>query len=102
VAKKEIIVSELTRNIFIGKYEPGTGTSYKAIAVRWASEANFNALGSIRVGGWLVVNCNTRLSYLFQGKGMLMDSYIQEKLGGLNADYPYFGDLVRRLVKREN
>ena len=102
MAEKEIIITELTRDISIGKYEPGTGTSYKAIAVRWESEANFNILGEIRAGGWLVVSCNTGLSYLFLGEGTLMDSYIREKLGGLSADYPYFGDLIRRLIGREN
>lgn len=109
--KKEISITELltrtqsiltTGNILIGEYEPGNGINYKAIAIRWPSEENFNALGSIYVPGWLVVNCNTQLSYLFQSKKVLVDDYIQEKLGGLNSDYPYFGDLVRKLIGRPN
>jgi len=107
MAEKEItvrtarIVFPGPDNILIGEYEPGNGTSYKAIAIRWESEANFNELGEIRAPGWLVINCNTRLSHLFQGKGTLVDSYIREKLGGRREDYPYFGDLVRRLMGRE-
>lgn len=84
----------------IGEYEPGNGMNYKAIAVKFPFHSNFNALGRISTG-WLVVNCNTGLAYLFQEKGFLVDDSIQEKLGGLNADYPYFGDLVRKLIFRE-
>lgn len=102
MAKKEMTVGViLPGNILIGEYEPGNGTSYQAIALRWESAANFKTLGRIAPGGWLVVSCNTRLSHLFQAKGMLTDRYIREKLGGLKEDYPYFGDLVRRLIRRE-
>lgn len=85
----------------IGEYEPGNGTSYKAIAIKFPFDSSFNALGSISLGGWLVVNCNTQLAYLFKEKGYLHDSYIQEKLGGLRGDYPWFGDLIRKLLGRE-
>ena len=39
------------------------------------------------------------LSYLFQKEGYLDDSYIKEKLGGFEGDYPYLGDLVRFVLK---
>ena len=96
----DITISSLSKNILIGEYNPGNGTNYKAIGVRWISEKNFNALGSIRLGGWLVVNCNNGRAHLFQGRGLLVDDYIQEKLGGLREDYPYFGDLIRTLISR--
>ena len=103
MAEKEITVTVMPRgNVLIGEYEPGNGTSYKAIAMRWQSAANFKMLGRIAPGGWLVINCNTRLSHLFQVSRMLTDRYIREKLGGLEGDYPYFGDLIRRLIGREN
>jgi len=85
----------------IGEYEPGNGTNYKAIAIKWSSNQYMKALGRVTFG-WLVVNCNTRLAHLFQEKGLLTDDYIQEKLGGLDNDYPYFGNLIRRLIGREN
>jgi len=85
----------------IGEYEPGNGTNYKAILTRWLSSWNVNALGKVTFG-WLVVNCNTKLAYLFQEKGLLTDDFIQEKLGGSADDYPYFGDLIRRLTGRES
>jgi len=92
---------ELNEHILVGEYEPGNGTNYKAIAVRWPSDASFNCLGTINPGGWLIVNCNNGLAYLFKEKGLLADWYIQEKLGGTKEDYPYFGDLVRKLISRE-
>jgi len=97
--KKEIMIYPLG-GALVGEYQQIKGTSYKAIAIRWMSGQDFNAMGSIDPGGFLVINCNTRLAYLFQEKGLLTDSYIQEKLGGLDADYPYFGDLVRKLISR--
>ncbi|TET24092.1 MAG: hypothetical protein E3J76_03615 [Candidatus Aminicenantes bacterium] len=84
-----------------GEYEPGNGTNYKAIMTRWLSGQDLKVLGKVTFG-WLVVNCNTGLAHLFQEKGLLTDDYIQEKLGGLDGDYPYFGDLIRRLIGREN
>jgi len=99
--RKEISIIEMAQgNILTGEYNPGNGTNYKAIAVRWPSEANFNHLGTINPGGWLVVNCNNGLAYLFKEKGLLLDGYIQEKMGGLPSDYPYFGDLIRKLISR--
>jgi len=89
------------KEIRIGEMN-AVGTNYKAIAVRWLSDANFNHLGTINPGGWLVVNCNNGLAYLFKEKGLLADGYIQEKIGGLPEDYPYFGDLVRKLISRES
>jgi len=97
-----IRITELNEHILVGEYEPGNGTNYKAIAVRWPSDASFNYLGSIYSEGWLVVNCNTRLAYLFQEQGVLVDKYIRETLGGTEEDYPYFGDLVRKLISRES
>jgi hypothetical protein len=96
-----IKIIELNKHILVGEYNPGNGTNYKAIAVKWPSGANFNYLGCIYPEGWLVINCNTCLAYLFQRKKMLADPYIQEKLGGAKEDYPYFGDLVRKLISRE-
>lgn len=84
----------------IGEYEPGNGTSYKAIVVKFPFNSSFNVMGRVS-DGWLVVNCNTARSHLFQPEGLLMDRYIREKLGGGPSDYPAFGDLVRKLVYRE-
>lgn len=97
---KEITLSVIPYNILIGECEPGNGINYKAIAVKWTSGENFNVLGAIHAPGWLVINCNTRLSHLFQSKGPLVDDYIKGKLGGKKEDYPYFGDLVRALISR--
>lgn len=88
-------------SIRVGEYNPENGTNYKAVAISWPSEEDFNALGSIDAPGWLVINCNTKLSHLFRAKGLLTNSYIKEKLGGSKGDYPYFGDLVRKLIFRE-
>ena len=88
------------KDIRTAESEPGNGTNYKAVAVRWNDSYDYNALGSIDEG-WLVVNCNTTRSYLFRDKGILVDEYIQEKLGGGKGDYPYFGDLIRKLIGRE-
>ena len=98
--EKNMEITQLNKNILTGEYNPGNGTNYKVIAIRWPSGANFNRLGSINPGGWLVVNCKNGLAHLFQEKGLLADSYIQEKIGGLPEDYPYFGDLVRELISR--
>ena len=89
------IQSEIRR----GHYEPGNGTSYRAIAVRWKSDEYQQILGAVS-DGWLVVSCNTGKAYLFQSHGTLLDEYIQKHLGGYNADYPYFGDLIRELINR--
>ena len=97
--RKEIMIYPLG-GALVGECQQINGTSYRAIAIRWMSGQNFNAMGCIDPGGFLVINCNTRLAYLFQEKGLLVDSYIQEKLGGLSGDYPYFGDLVRELISR--
>ena len=87
-------------NRIIGEYEPGNGTSYTAVAVRWRVDVVMGAMGYIN-DGWLVVSGNSGKAYLFQYKGTLLDEYIQEHLGGFAGDYPYFGDLIRKLVDRE-
>lgn len=107
---KDIIIRKLENGILVGEYEPGNGTNYKAIAVEFPSEDNFNYLGAIRSPGWLVVNCNNGKSWLFQKQGYLADRYVQEKLGSKGKkfkeflerekDYLYLGSLVRRLIGR--
>lgn len=87
-------------NIIIGEYAPNNGYNYKVIAVPWHCDKHMNMLGTVN-NGWLVVNCNNAKSYLFQNHGYLADSYIREKLGGFEDDYPYFGDLVRKVLGRE-
>lgn len=99
---EELSITNLQDNVYLGEWNPGNGTNYKVIAIRWMSDKNFNCLGAIDPMGWLVVNCNNSFSHLFQGSGYLLDSYIREKLGGNSEDYPYFGDLVRKLINREN
>jgi len=84
-----------------GHYEPGNGTSYRAIAVRWRDAEYQQHLGTIS-DGWLVVSCNTGRAYLFQAHEPLADNYIREHLGGLPGDYPHFGNLIRRLINRPN
>jgi len=88
-------------NFKVGEYEPGNGTNYKAMAAEWSSNQYMKTLGRV-TSGWLVVSCNTGSAYLFQEKGLLTDTFIREKLGGFSDDYPYFGDLIRRLIRREN
>lgn len=86
---------------FIGEYEPGNGTRYTAVAVPWQATPDqvMGRLGFVS-DGWLVVSGNSGRAYLFQRHGFLADNHIQEHLGGYDGDYPFFGDLVRRLVNR--
>ena len=77
------------------------GTNYKVIAFPWWDGAGFNLMGSVSPGGWLVINCNTGRAALFQRNGYLANGYIQKHLGGFDGDYPYFGDLVRAVIGRE-
>ena len=86
--------------VYIGDYVPGNGTRYTAVAVRWQFFVSLGVMGCVP-DGWLVVSGNSGKAYLFQAKGPLMDEYIQEHLGGFAGDYPYFGDLIRKLVDRE-
>lgn len=90
-------------NRYIGEYEPGNGTRYTAIAYPWTADSYLmlGALGTV-TDGWLVISGNSGRAALFQKYGTLVDDYIQEKLGGGDGDYPYFGDLIRALVKRSN
>ena len=94
----EILIKE-SNGIRTGHYEPGNGTSYRAIAVHWQNEEYQQMLGRVS-DGWLVVSCNTGKAYLFQANGFLVDDYIWGHLGGLPSDYPHFGDLVRKLIER--
>ncbi len=84
----------------IGEYEPGNGTRYTAVAVRWRFDGLMGRMGCVE-DGWLVVSGNSGKAYLFQHSGTLLDEYIQKHLGGFAGDYPFFGDLVRKLVERE-
>lgn len=82
----------------IGEYEPGNGIRYTAVATLWAAgPVSMGVLGVVS-DGWLVVSGNSGKAYLFQHGGYLIDSYIQENLGGSPDDFPYFGDLVRLMV----
>ena len=91
----------LSGETYIGEYEPGNGTRYTAIAVPWRATPDqvMGSLGFVS-DGWLVVSGNSGRAYLFQRGGYLVDNTIQEHLGGFDGDYPYFGDLVRRLLNR--
>lgn len=93
------IIKEMPDGIRTGHYEPGNGTSYRAIAVRWRNAEYQQALGLVE-DGWLVVSCNTGQAHLFQREGALLDEYIQKHLGSGLGDYPHFGDLVRALIGR--
>ena len=86
---------------YIGEYEPGNGTRYTAVAVPWRATPSktMGKLGFVS-DGWLVVSGNSARAYLFQRAGPLTDDYIRKHLGGYPGDYPYFGDLVRRLINR--
>lgn len=89
------------KQIRIGEYEPGNGTRYTTVAIPWHDHESLimGCLGTVS-NGWLVVSGNTGKAYLFQREGFLLDTYIQEHLGGSFGDYPHFGDLVRKLVDR--
>lgn len=90
----------LPHGIRLGEYEPGNGTNYKVVAIPWNHDISLSSLGRVSQG-WLVINCNTQRASLFQKEGILVDVYIQEKLGGFPGDYPHFGDLVRHILERE-
>lgn len=96
---QRIFIREARGGVRLGHYEPGNGTSYRAIAVPWADEEYQQALGTVS-DGWLVVSCNSARAYLFQRGGFLLDEYIADHLGGGSGDYPHFGDLVRALLER--
>jgi len=98
--EKMKIREQVRSGMRVGEYCPGNGIRYLVIAVPWNSEDHNNLLGSIYPGGWLVINCNTKLAYLFQKDGPLADWYIREKLGGSEEDYPYIADLVRAVLER--
>ena len=91
-----------THGCIIGEYEPGNGTRYTAVAIPWKAPADrvMGALGFVS-DGWLVVSGNSGRAYLFQREGYLLDYHIQEHLGGYPGDYPYFGDLIRSMIKRD-
>ena len=96
---RAIRVSEHDNGLRLGHYEPGNGTSYRAIAVPWNIDEYQQALGTVS-DGWLVVSCNTARAYLFQRGGFLLDEYIAKHLGGGEGDYPHLGDVVRTLLAR--
>ena len=87
----------------IGEYEPGNGTRYTAVAVPW-TDGDMLAMGALGTvsEGWLVVAGNSGRAYLFQRDGYFTDSYIMERLGGYGGDYPYLGDLIRKLISRRS
>lgn len=89
-----------SREYRYGFYEPGNMTRYTAVAIHMPGEVGLGILGVV-TDGWLVVSGNTGKAYLFQGgKAPLLDDYVQQHLGGLDGDYPYMGDLVRKLTDR--
>lgn len=88
------------KNIIIGHWEPGNGTSYKAIAVRWQIGGYMQALGNVS-NGWLVVNCLTGRAYLLQDKvGYLHPEYVEEKFGGRLADAEKMAELISAMLDR--
>ena len=94
----------LSGSTYIGEYEPGNGTRYTAVAIPWRATPDqvMGKLGFVS-DGWLVVSGNSGCAYLFQRDGgILTDSYIMRLLGGVSGDYPYFGDLIRRLINRND
>jgi len=89
-----MLLIEERSNYLYAKYEPGNGTSYQIVAFPWPG-GDFQALGNIGPGGWLVICGLTGRSYLFRGEGFLHRDYIMEKFGlSFRAD----GDLLARLV----
>ena len=91
-----------TSSCIIGEYEPGNGTRYTALAIPWKAQESqvMGALGFVS-DGWLIVSGNSGMAYLLQKGGYLLDEYVQKHLGGYRGDYPYFGDLIRSMIKRE-
>jgi len=90
----------IVHGLKIGEYEPGNGTRYTAVAVRWDVGARLMGALGVVSHGWLVASGNSGRAALFQDHGYLVDSYIQEHLGGCPGDYPYFGNLIRAMVGR--
>lgn len=84
----------------MGEYEPGNGTRYTAIAIPWKGPSMAMGLLGEVTDGWLVTSGNSGRAALFQKYGKLVDKYIQQKLGGVDEDYPHFGDLIRRMIDR--
>lgn len=89
------MIIEKNNTFVIGTSNVG-GRSIKIIVSRWTYPQSLGALGRVSKG-YLVINCNTRLCYLFP-EGFLADSYIKEKIGGSEEDYPHIGNLVREAI----
>lgn len=61
-------------------YEPGNGTSYRAVGVRVRGALAVGELGSVE-DGWLVALSPSRRAHLFQPTGFLAQEYVAEKFG---------------------
>ena len=85
----------------VGEWEPGNGTRYTAVAIRWVTPILMNRMGYVE-DGWLVVCGLTGKAHLLQARGYLADHYLAEHFGILPGDFPWAGDLIRALVDREH
>ena len=86
----------------IGEYCPGNGTRYTALAVPISHDgAPIGVMGAV-LEGWLIAYGLTGRAYLFQAHGHLADSYLSEKLDIRAGDEPFAGNLIRKLIERED
>ncbi len=85
--------------IIFGKYEPGNGTSYKALATPVKGMVDCGWLGSIRVG-WIVVSgmANCR-GYLIPSNIHLDVGWVAEKFDLVGVDVEMFTKLLEAMLK---
>jgi len=95
----EPIVERREDGIIFGKYEPGNGTSYKALATPVKGLVDCGWLGSIG-GGWIVVSgmANCR-GYLVPCNIYLDVSWVGEHFDLVGEDALCFTKLLEAMLK---
>lgn len=84
-----------------GKYEPGNGTSYQAIAVRIKGTVSCGWLGTV-TDGWLVVSGMASCrGYLVPRGGFLHPSWVAEHFDLHGEDAYMFTELLRVMLEGE-
>ena len=82
-----------------GKYEPGNGTSYKALAFPIKDYVDCGWMGSIN-GGWLIVSglANCR-GYLLPKNPYLSVGWIADHFDLVGEDARYFTRLLQKMLE---
>ena len=96
----ELEINELPASKAIkATYEPGNGERYTIIAIpvdQWIGAANLGSISS----GWIIINANNRLSYMFQKTGYLTPKYIAEKFHVYEEDAEHLAFLICTVTGR--